>query len=249
MKIRTPNSRLDLRIRRKDLVLEVGGGHNPHPRANVIVDKYVDSNYHRSGNIIVNNHQKFIHADGENLPFEDNEFDYLICNQVLEHVENPKKFLDELSRVAKRGFIETPSLIGEYLFPKDSHSWVILDINDELIIVDKKEIGYQSKVNFGELFLHYLPKHSIGYKLLERTYPDIMTVRYEWEGDIAYQINPTEKDIKKYFSSPWDESLIREYFPQKNIPGEFLDSVKAIANIIKNFTRSSFRKHLLINNN
>lgn len=35
-------------------------------------------------------HQIFANADGENLPFKDKEFDYVICNQVLEHVENPE---------------------------------------------------------------------------------------------------------------------------------------------------------------
>ncbi len=34
-------------------------------------------------------HQQFINANGEALPFKDKEFDYVICNQVLEHAENP----------------------------------------------------------------------------------------------------------------------------------------------------------------
>ena len=43
MKIRNPKSRSDLKIGKNDNVLEVGGGHNPHPRSNVIVDKFIDS--------------------------------------------------------------------------------------------------------------------------------------------------------------------------------------------------------------
>ena len=56
-------------------------------------------------------HQIFANADGENLPFKDKEFDYVICNQVLEHVENPEKFISEQCRVASRGYMETPSLL------------------------------------------------------------------------------------------------------------------------------------------
>ena len=39
MKVRNPKSRFDLNIKRTDKVLEVGGGHNPHPRSHVVEDK------------------------------------------------------------------------------------------------------------------------------------------------------------------------------------------------------------------
>ena len=43
MKIRNPKSRNHLKISKKAKVLEVGVGHNPHKRSNVVVDKYIDS--------------------------------------------------------------------------------------------------------------------------------------------------------------------------------------------------------------
>lgn len=133
MKIRTPYTRDDLKIERKDNVLEVGSGHNPTYRSNVIVEKYIDNNAHRCGDVKIYPHQTFVNADGENLPFADNQFDYVICNQVLEHTEHPDVFVRELSRVAKRGYIETPSLIGEFLHPKQSHKWTILEIDGKLV--------------------------------------------------------------------------------------------------------------------
>src|SRR5580765_5774015 len=98
MKIRNPKSRFDINVPASYRVLEVGGGHNPHPRSNVVVDKYADDNTHRSGDLKVLKNQTFLNADGENLPFKDKEFDYVICCHVLEHVENPVRFLSEQFR-------------------------------------------------------------------------------------------------------------------------------------------------------
>jgi predicted SAM-dependent methyltransferase len=44
-----------------------------------------------------------VKADILNLPFEDNEFDIIFCNHVLEHIENDAKAIKELFRVMKSG--------------------------------------------------------------------------------------------------------------------------------------------------
>lgn len=41
--------------------------------------------------------------DGRRLPFKDEVFDYVICADVLEHVEDDEKVLDNIYRVIKRG--------------------------------------------------------------------------------------------------------------------------------------------------
>ncbi len=45
---------------------------------------------------------KFLIADAEGLPFEDNSFDVVICSHVLEHLPNFNKGLSEIKRVTKR---------------------------------------------------------------------------------------------------------------------------------------------------
>ncbi len=137
---RTPYDRDNLKIGKKDKVLEVGPGHSPTFRSNVLVDLFVNSNYHRCGNLKIYPHQQFINANGEALPFKDKEFDYVICNQVLEHAENPAEFIREQCRVAKRGYMETPSLLGEFLFPKKSHKWIILHLDNKLILFEKSRM-------------------------------------------------------------------------------------------------------------
>lgn len=232
MKTSNPKSRNHLAIGKTDRVLEVGCGHNPHFRSNVIVDKFIDSNFHRSGDIKVLRDQVFLCADGEDLPFKDNEFDYAICNQVLEHVENPIQFIKEQSRVSKKGYIEVPSLMGEYLFPKKSHKWLILEIDGKLILMDKKEVNFQSSLDLGELFLHYLPSQSLGYKIMQYTHGDVETIRYEWEGEIEILVNPTDDKYRQYFEKPWTIQDAATFFPKKSTTLELWDTLKAIGYIL-----------------
>jgi len=42
----------------------------------------------------------YIEADAHALPFENGEFDYAILSEILEHVDEPIKVLDEAQRVA-----------------------------------------------------------------------------------------------------------------------------------------------------
>lgn len=66
-----------------------------------------------------------IEADGRALPFEDNHFDIAYCNAVIEHVgDNAEqiRFLRELWRVSRRGFLTTPNR----LFPIEVHTRVPL---------------------------------------------------------------------------------------------------------------------------
>lgn len=46
--------------------------------------------------------------DGYAIPYKDNQFDTALCIHVLEHVEHERLFLQELSRIASRVYIEVP---------------------------------------------------------------------------------------------------------------------------------------------
>ncbi len=61
-------------------------------------------------------------VDMQNLPYKDNSFDFVISDQVIEHLEDPKKAVEELYRVLKVGgiAIHTTCLINYiHLCPKD----------------------------------------------------------------------------------------------------------------------------------
>jgi SAM-dependent methyltransferase len=242
MKLGNPIDRLDLHLKRSYKILEVGGGHNPHPRSNVVVDKYVDSNYHRSGNIKVYKNQEFLCADGENLPFENKSFDYVICCQVIEHVNDPIKFVSEQARVARAGYMETPSLIGEYLMPKESHKWVILEVDEKIVMFEKDKVGFNASRDYGYLFLDYLPSQSIGYKLLQRTHSKMLTVNYEWKDDIEVLVNPDSSYYYDLFTKPWDENICQQLLKNKSLTGEFISSMNAFMDICKKVFNSRVLK-------
>lgn len=238
MKTRSPKNKFDLKIASTDRVLEIGGGHNPHPRSNLVVDKYPDSDEHRSGGLKLYKNQRFLEADGEQLPFHDGEFDYVICSQVLEHVEDPARFLAEQFRVARRGYIDTPSLLGENLFPKKTHKWILHELDDVLYLVDKTTLPFEDRYDFGELILLYLPTHSIGFKILERTHPNLFTIRIEWEHNFNFVVNPADAGVLQYFQGQWKEQWAGQFFPTKSLLRECGDTLSALGDIALSVCKS-----------
>lgn len=45
----------------------------------------------------------FVVADAQKLPFDSGAFDVVVCSEVLEHIENDLKAVDEMLRVLKQG--------------------------------------------------------------------------------------------------------------------------------------------------
>lgn len=225
---RNPFSRYDLSIKPNDYVLEVGPGHNPSFRANVITEKYLLDNYNRCGDLHIFPHQKLVHAAGEELPFNDKSFDYVICNQVLEHADDPARFINEITRVSKKGYIETPNLIGEFLFPKESHKWVILYIDNKLVFYDKSKMPGNYKCDYGEVFLNYLPYQSLPYKTLWYTEGDMMINRCEWEGSVDYIVNPEDDYYLSFFTEKWDRAKAEKIFPPRSVKSELIHTLKAL---------------------
>src|SRR5574344_161817 len=244
MRTRTPLDRFNLDIKSRDRVVEFGPGHNPTYRSNVLVEKYLDTNYHRSGDAKLYPHQVYYKEDAECTTFKDKEFDYSICIQVAEHAEHPDKFLNEQMRVAKRGYLETPSLIGEFLFPHESHKWVILDIDNKLIFYEKSKLpGNYLNNNYCELFLNYLPFQSIPYRLLWLTEGDLMINRYEWKDSIDYIINPEDEYYKSFFIKPWDRAMTEKIFPKRTFLQELRRCNKGVCHMVANELREKFNRH------
>ena len=106
---RTSKSHIDniLSEKKNWKILDIGCGFNPNQYATTICD-VLDLKEHYSS-------KKFVKLNGDSLPFGDNEFDFVIASHVLEHVNDPTKFLIEVSRVAKQGYIEAPTKLEDNL--------------------------------------------------------------------------------------------------------------------------------------
>lgn len=133
---------------REGLVLDVGGGQSPHPRADVAVDKYLVDNFERPGEADVDLSKPFVVADGQRMPFADGTFDYSIALHVLEHATDPAAFASELSRVSGAGFVQVPTRQSELTFGWPYHAWLIDREGDCLVFSPRNE----QRAPFGELF-------------------------------------------------------------------------------------------------
>lgn len=78
-----------------------------------------------------------VKADICDLPFEENTFDVVFCNHVLEHIEDDKKAMSELYRVLKSGGL------GVFQIPQD----LSLDKTYEDFSITSKE---ERKKHFGQ---------------------------------------------------------------------------------------------------
>lgn len=179
-----------MNVQVNDFVLEIGSGHNPSTRSNVLCDKFLIDDTQRGGQIVAD--RPIVEADGQYLPFADNSFDYVICRHVLEHVEDPELMISELERVAGRGYIETPSELGERLYGWPYHNWILNQINDKLII-QKNQLDNQ----FGHLF-HILASRDPDFSRFHQSYHSLFLIQYEWNEKIKYElVNSDESILKK----------------------------------------------------
>jgi uncharacterized protein YbaR (Trm112 family)/SAM-dependent methyltransferase len=119
------------------LVVEIGGGQAPSPRADVVVDKYVIDSFERSGEAAVSLAKPLVVADGHALPFADGSFAYSIASHVIEHATDPERFAAELSRVSAAGFVQVPSRESELTFGWPYHPWLVDRDGDELVFEPK----------------------------------------------------------------------------------------------------------------
>ncbi len=87
-------------------VLEIGPGFVPFPKANFFVDYRDLPHIHKDQKVSID-------LNRSQLPFADKTFDFVYCRHVIEDMTNPFLLLSEMERVAKAGYIETPSPSAE----------------------------------------------------------------------------------------------------------------------------------------
>jgi len=170
------------------LVLEVGAGGNPYPRANVLLDGYEESVERIESSLVID--RPLVLGFAEKLPFKTKSFDFIIASHVLEHSTDPESFLRELMRVGKAGYIETPDAFFERINPFTYHRLEVAQIGSLIRLFKKPswrhdgfivdEYERQLKDN---QFIKFVSKHP---------YPFYM--RLFWEDRICFEIVNPEVD-------------------------------------------------------
>ena len=174
-------------------VLDIGCGYSANDYATTICDIQDLSKHY--------NDRNFVKLSDENLPFADNEFDFVVASHVIEHVKDPKKFIAELERVSKKGYIELPTKLEDNLVfeNKKEHLWHMDfdDVNLELIISKKLQV-----------FNPILTVSTV--QKLREYFRKSLVIELYWENKIDYKI--IEKNIVHQMSLI---NLVRKFFSKK----------------------------------
>ena len=183
------------------LVLEVGSGGNPYPRANVLLDAYEETRERHWVPLKLG--RPFVFGFAERLPFRDKAFDFVIASHVLEHSSDPARFLGELQRVASAGYIEVPDAFMERVNPYRDHRLEITQRDRGLVI--RKKARWRQDLDLVELYEDRV-KPLLAAKLIPR-HPFAFHVRHYWEEEIRFTIVDT--DIDSSWPPPTEEPAAR----------------------------------------
>ena len=168
---------------RTDLVLDIGSGNDPHPRADILLD-FKFSDLDRPFKLVMNG-RPFLIGNVEALPFKDKAIDFIICSHVLEHIDNPSKAVEEIVRIGKRGYIEAPSEYIQKLYDVPTHKWFIKQEGNKLIFRRKKKPFYDVDLTLAlfKLWNEKNPYHRIWSYAFEEG-----LIKYSWRDRIDYEV-------------------------------------------------------------
>ena len=162
-------------------ILDIGCGYSANEFAKTICDVQDLSKLYKDKN--------FVKLEKKQLPFKDNEFDFVIASHVLEHVEDFKFFIEELERVSKKGYIELPTKLEDNLVfeNKKDHLWHMDfdDVNSKLLISNKLQ------------FIEPILTVSM-IQTLRENFKGSLVLELYWEDKIDYNFIESNQVIKKH---------------------------------------------------
>ncbi|MBI4590746.1 MAG: methyltransferase domain-containing protein [Candidatus Rokubacteria bacterium] len=171
-----------LPIRPSDFVVEIGAGPAPFMYTKLILDKYPLDNIERYGDIL--NVAPIIKADAVKLPLADKACDVLFVSHVLEHLDEPGRFIAEAKRCARWIYLEFPTARRELMYAWSFHRWLI-EIESGTLVFYRNDIPQL----FGDFFhAHYdflLDRWS------EERFEELNSYLYAATDDLACTISPT----------------------------------------------------------
>lgn len=178
---------LSRRIDRAARVLEIGPGAIPFSRADQYID-WQDAGYLPAGKLVLCDLLR------GPLPFEDQAFDFVYCRHVLEDIVNPFALCGEMSRVAKAGYVETPSPLAEMCRGVDGGSpyWRGYHHHRYFVWPDGGTLKFVSKYPLAE---YVALSDEAGLVAQLRQGPAYWNTYFLWDGDLRHRFLQHDVDF------------------------------------------------------
>jgi len=171
---------------KKGQAVDVGCGTDPVLGCAAYVDAFPDEAISRAAGVVRDDLPNFHKASIEALPFTDKQFDYSYARHILEHVEDPTKACQELMRISKGGYIETPSYFNEVLFGKEYHGWLVFYDDREKVLRFYKKRPFEDRA-FGKMFVNILEQSAFGRSLHQKNNA-LFINGFEWRDSFNFEV-------------------------------------------------------------
>lgn len=167
-----------------------------------MLDRFIDNDLQRPGALVKD--RPLVCGDIHRIPFLDQSFTFVHCAHVLEHVDDPALALSELTRVAYRGYIETPSPLQELLFLNmPFHRWLVWEEDGVLIFSEKPRTWGAS-----DLVINGLKGPFLTIPDAVTEYDELMFIKLFWEQVVPCKVMRTPDPIQSPITARFSESEI-----------------------------------------
>lgn len=172
-------------------VIEIGGGANPCQRSDVITNYNHKENQQDKRLKVLKSAKMYVMDVQDMSKFKDKEFDYSICVQVLEHVDDPIKACKEIMRISKHGYIETPSQLCEQLIGWPFHKWLVMVSHKnpkKLVFIKKSKQDYKRMDDFFWRMFYKQNPNRVAFQNIINSNSDQWIVKFHWIGDFEVEV-------------------------------------------------------------
>ena len=177
-------------------ILDIGCNRDAVEYSQTVADIQNLSNFYKDKN------KDFVLVQNKDLPFKDNQFDFVYASHVIEHVDDVSYFIKELQRISKQGYIELPSMLEDNIILSENsikdHKWFFQfdDVNNVLLAERKRQLI--------EPFI----THGVLFGSLRKNFRSSLVLELLLEEEINYEFKEFTVQAKK----PYFLSIIKKYF-------------------------------------
>ena len=177
-------------------ILDIGCNQDAVKYAQTVADVQDFSSFYK------NKGKEFILIESKDLPFKDNQFDFVYASHVIEHIEDVSHFINELQRISKQGYIELPSMLEDNIILSENsindHKWIFkFDDVKNILLTEKKKQLIEPFITHGVLF-----------GSLRKNFRSSLVLELLWKEEINYEFKEFTVQAKK----PYFLSIIKKYF-------------------------------------